>query len=142
MKKALMTMVLVALLAGCTHQTELPPEGALYRHYAARQDLGVAQLNGFKLSDTVRVDIVMLQAENDEAWQQLTEEFGIEGDEGTVSWLGDIDDPVQRTQWTGEPVMRVIASHSQRTIGFYRLDNEAQYDALIDYQLEKIENNN
>ena len=34
--------------------------------------------------------------------------------------------------------MRVIASHDKRTIGFYRLDNEAQYDALVDYQIEKM----
>lgn len=140
MKKALMTMVLVALLAGCTHQTELPPEGALYRHYAARQDLGVAQLNGFKLSDTVRVDIVMLQAENDEAWRQLTEEFGLRDTTGTTSWLGDTLDPAQRAAWDGQPVVRVIASHERQTIGLYRIENEAQYDALIDYQLNHIKN--
>ena len=38
----------------------------------------------------------------------------------------------------GSPVMRVIASHDKQTIGFYHIDNEAQYDALIDYQLENI----
>jgi hypothetical protein len=36
--------------------------------------------------------------------------------------------------------MRVIASLDRHTIGFYRLDTEAQYDALIDYQLEKTKN--
>lgn len=134
-------MLPLVLLAGCSRRTELPPEGALYQHYAARQDLKVAQLNGFKLCDTVRVDVVMLQADDEQAWQQLTEEFDIQGDEGTVSWLGETDNPVQRTQWSGTPVMRVIASHSKRTIGFYRLDNETQYDALIDYQLEGMMKN-
>lgn len=130
-------MLPLALLAGCTSRTEIPPEGTFYQHYATQQDLKAAQLNGFKLCDTVRVDVVMLQADDEQAWQRLTEEFDIRGDEGTVSWLGELDNPAQRTQWDSAPVMRVIASHDRRTIGFYRLDNEVQYEALIDYQLEK-----
>lgn len=136
-------MLLPVLMAlGCSRGPEMPPESALYQHYAARQDLKVAQVNGFELCDTVLVDVVMLQAEDEEAWQQLMVEFNITGDEGTVSWLGETDNPAQRTQWDGTPVMRVIASHSKHTIGFYRLDCEAQYDALIDYQLEKLRNKN
>ena len=136
----LIILLPLALLTGCSRQTETPPEGMLYQHYAARQELKVAQLNGFKLCDTVRVDVVMLQADDEQAWQQLAEEFDIRGDEGTVSWLGEPDNPAVRTQWNGKSVMRVIASHDKRTIGFYRLDNELQYDALIDYQIEKIKN--
>ena len=131
-------MLPVVLLIGCSQRTEVPPEEPLYQQYATRQDLKVGQVCGFRLNDTVRVDVVMLQAENSEAWQQLTEEFDIRGDEGTVSWLGDADNRAQRTQWSGSPVMRVIASHDKQTIGFYHIDNEAQYDALIDYQLENI----
>jgi len=141
MKQLILIILLpLALLTGCSRQTETPSEGMLYQHYASRQELKVAQLNGFKLCDTVRVDVVMLQADDEQAWQQLAEEFDIRGDEGSVSWLGDPDNPAVRTQWNGNPVMRVIASHDKRTIGFYRLDNEAQYDALIDYQIEKIKN--
>jgi hypothetical protein len=33
--------------------------------------------------------------------------------------------------------MRVIASLDKHTIGIYRIDNETQYDAIVDYQLEK-----
>lgn len=126
------------LAVGCGHKAEEPAESALYQRYAERQDLKVAQLGGFKLSDTVRVDVVMLQAEDEQAWQSLVDEFDIRGNEGSVSWLGETDDPSQRTQWTGTAVMRVIASHDKRTIGFYRLDNEVQYDALIDYQINNM----
>ena len=116
---------------------------AFYERYAQRPELKVAEVDGFKLCDSVRVDVVMMQAESDDAWRQLTEEFDIRGDEGTVSWLGDPDTPAQRTEWTGKPALRVIASLDKRTIGFYRLDNEKQYDALIDYQLKsELENEN
>lgn len=132
-------LLLLAVLTGCSRQ-ETPTESNLYRHYAVQGDLRVAQVNGFRLCDTVCVDVVMVQADNEEAWQRMTEEFDIRGDEGSVSWLGEIETPAQRTQWTGSPVMRVIASLDRHTIGFYRLDTEAQYDALIDYQLEKTKN--
>lgn len=125
------------MLTSCSREGE-PSASAFYQRYAQRQELKVAEVDGFKLNDSVRVDVVMLQAEDEQAWQWLTEEFDIRGNEGTVSWLGAPDDPAQRTQWTGSSVMRVIASHDKRTIGFYRLDNEAQYDALVDYQIEKM----
>jgi hypothetical protein len=82
----------------------------------------------------------MLQAESDEEWQSLCDEFDIRGEEGTLSWLGETDNPSIRTEWDNGTVMRVIASHSRRTIGLYRIDNEVQYDALIDYQLNKVKN--
>lgn len=110
---------------------------ALYGKYASGDDLKAARLDGFKIADTVRVDVVMLQADADEAWQRLVAEFDIRGNEGTVSWLGQVDNPATRTIWDGQPVVRVIASHSRHTVGFFLVENETQYDALIDYQLNR-----
>ncbi|MBP5546859.1 MAG: hypothetical protein J6X59_06255 [Bacteroidales bacterium] len=143
MKRLIIYILLpLALLTACSHEAETPSASAFYGRYAQRQELKVAEVDGFKLSDTVRINVVMLQAESDEAWQQLLAEFDIRGDEGTVSWLGDIENPSLRVQWNGTPVMRVIASHEKHTVGFYRIENEAQYDALIDYQLNKMNNEN
>lgn len=128
----------VVLLVGCSRGAKTPPQEPIYQQYAEWQNTSVAQINGFHLNDTVTVDVVLLQADDEEAWLRLTEEFDIRGDEGTVSWLGEVDNPAQRTQWDGGAVMRVIASHQQRTIGFYRIDNDVQYDALLDYQLNKL----
>lgn len=128
----------MVVLTSCTYRAEVPDKSELYRHYEARQELKVAELAGFKLNDTVRVDVVMLQAETEEAWLSLAEEMAIEDTVGFTSWIGNIDDPAIRTTWDGTSVMRVIASPAKRVVGFYRLDNEEQYDALLDYQLEKM----
>lgn len=109
----------------------------LYKRYASRQDLTVAQVNGFKLNERERVDVVIVVADDEAAWQKLAEELNIKGD-GVVSWLGDTKKPEQRMKWTGGPVLRVVASHARRTVAFYRLDTEAQYDALLDYQLNNM----
>lgn len=113
-------------------------QSELYKHYASRNDLTVAQVNGFKLNDAVRVDVVLVVADDEEAWNQLKEELDIRGEEGVNSWLGELKQPAKRVKWNGKTLLRVIASHTRRTVGFYRIDSEAQYDALLDYQLNKM----
>jgi len=110
----------------------------LYKRFASRQNLTVAQVNGFKLNESQRVDVVLVVADNDAAWRKLTQELNIKGEEGAVSWLGNLKNPAQRVKWTGTSVLRVVASHARRTVAFYRLDTEAQYDALLDYQLNNM----
>ena len=68
-------------------------QSSLYKSYASRQHLTVAQVSGFMLNESVRVDVVM-----------------------------------------------VVASHERRTVAFYRINTEAQYDALLDYQLNNMKN--
>lgn len=113
-------------------------QGELYKRYATRADLSVAQVSGFRLNDTVRVDVLLIVADDDGAWQRLKKEFKIDGKEGVESWLGNVRQPMQRERWSGAPVLRAVASHSRRTLAFYHIGNEAQYDALLDYQLEKM----
>lgn len=131
MKKILILLLLLLPLAATA-------QGELYKRYASRPDITVAQVSGFRLGDSVRVDVVLMVADNEAAWQQMKKEFKLKGQEGVESWLGDPRQPAQHVKWTGAPVVRAIASHSRRTLAFYRLDTEAQYDALLDYQLEKM----
>jgi len=113
-------------------------QSGLYKTYASRQNLTVAQVSGFKLSESQRVDVVIIVADDDATWKQLAKELNIKGEAGSVSWLGDVDKPVQRVKWSSAPVLRVVASPARRTIAFYRINTEAQYDALLDYQLNNM----
>lgn len=140
MKRIIYIILLPLLLAsGCGRESEGSQESGLYKRYASQSDLSVAQVCGFSLGEEVKVDVVLLQAESDEAWRQMKEELDIRGDAGTVSWLGDSEEPAQRVEWDGRPVTRVIASHDRQAVGFYRIETEEQYDALIEYQLKGIE---
>ncbi len=113
-------------------------QNSLYKRYASRQELTVAQVSGFKLNESERVDVVLIVANDAVAWQQITKEFNIKGEDGVVSWLGDTNNPSKRVKWTGTPVLRVVASHTRRTIALYLITTEAQYDALLDYQLNNM----
>ena len=131
-------LLLVTLMVGCQSGTEKKTESAFYKRYASRTDMTVAQVCDFHLCDTVTVDVVLLQADDEEAWKRMVEEFGIQDTAGVTSWLGDIENPAVRMKWEGQSVVRVAASHDKHTIGLYRIDNETQYDALLDYQLNNL----
>lgn len=113
-------------------------QSSLYKNYASRKNLTVAQVSGFKLNESERVDVVIVVADDDAAWRQLAQELNVRGEEGAVSWLGDIKEPARRVKWKKTPVLRVVASPARRTIAFYRINTEAQYDALLDYQLNNM----
>lgn len=131
MKRLLIIMMLLLPIVAIA-------QSSLYKDYASRKGLTVAQVSGFKLNESERIDVVIVVADNAVAWQQLAKELNIRGEEGSVSWLGDLQNPSQRVKWTNQPVIRVVASPVRRTIAFYRLNTEAQYDALLDYQLNNM----
>ena len=136
MKRLLFILLLSLAFLSCSREVEEVP---LYRQYAARQDLTVAQVKGFQLCDTVKTDVVILVADDSAAWAGLKEEFDIRTSEGVTSWMGDIDQPQQRVKGGRLPAWRAMAVHNERTVAFYRIDNDVQYRALLDYQMNKME---
>lgn len=139
MKRLLFILLLPLAFLSCSREVEEVP---LYRQYAARQDLTVAQVKGFQLCDTVKTDVVILVADDSVAWQQMKEEFDIRTSEGVTSWMGNIDHPQQRVKRSVRPAWRAMAVHNDHTIAFYRIDTEEQREALLDYQMERINQNN
>ena len=135
MKRLLFILLLSLAFLSCSREVEEMP---LYRQYAARQDLTVAQVKGFQLCNTVKTDVVILVADDSTAWAGLKEEFDIRTSEGVTSWMGDIDKPAKRVKRNVRPAWRAMAVHADRTIAFYCIENEVQYEALMDYQLNKL----
>ena len=127
------------LLMGCNREEATAP---LYQQYAARKNLTVAQVFGFQLCDTVKTDVVILVADDSAAWQGLKEEFDIRTSEGVTSWMGDIDHPEQRVKRDIRPAWRAMAVHEEMTIAFYRIEDDIHYEALLDYQMDKLKSEN
>jgi hypothetical protein len=137
MKRLLFILLLPLAFLSCSREVEEVP---LYRQYAARPDLTVAQVKGFQLCDTVKTDVVILVADDTAAWRGLKEELDIRTSEGVTSWMGAIDHPQQRVKRSVRPAWRAMAVHDERTIAFYRIDTEEQRKALLDYQLNELDN--
>lgn len=139
MKRLIPVFLLTILLSACSREVEEEP---LYQEYAARQDLAVAQVKGFRLNDSLKVDVVILVADDSAAWNRLKAELNIRTSEGVTSWRGDMDHPQQRVKRGTYPMWRVMAVHDERTVAFYRVESQAQFDALRNYQMDKLENKN
>ena len=135
MKRILYILMPLMLLVGCNREEATAP---LYQQYAARKNLTVAQVFGFQLCDTVKTDVVILVADDSAAWQGLKEEFDIRTSEGVTSWMGDIDHPEQRVKRDIRPAWRAMAVHEEMTIAFYRIEDDIHYEALLDYQMDKL----
>lgn len=125
-------------IVGCSREVGTVP---LYQRYAARTDLTVAQVKGFQIGDTLKTDVVLLVADDSAAWAGLKAEFDIRTSEGVTSWMGDIDEPARRVGRAVRPAWRAMAVHADRTVAFYRVDTEAQRQALLDYQLDNLNQN-
>lgn len=139
MKKLLYLIIPLAVAyCSCTRDAEEYP---LYLKYASRQDLTAAQLNGFRLNDSVKVDVVILVADDSASWQRMKEEFDIRTSEGVTSWLGDIVNPKERVKRSEVPLWRAMAVHDDRTIAFYRVATAEEFEALREYQITMTENN-
>lgn len=141
MKRLLLIFALLLpllLMVACRSEAEDPQESMLYKRYAARTDMTVAQVCDFRLCDTVAIDVVLLKADDEAAWRRMAEEFGIHDTAGVTSWLGDTENPAIRVKWEGQPVVRVAASHEKKSIGLYCIETETEYDAMLDYQLNNL----
>jgi hypothetical protein len=134
----LLPAVCCLLTFACSREVEETP---LYQKYAVRSDLTVAQVTGFHLNDTVKTDVVILVADDSVAWQGLKEELDIRTSEGVTTWMGNTDHPEQRVKRSERPAWRAMAVHADKTIAFYCIENDIQYEALLDYQMNELTTN-
>lgn len=73
---SILAVLLLALAAGwvfCCSSRTVPLEecSELYRHYADTEGIEATFVQGYRLNDSLRVDVTLLQATDSAAWQQL-----------------------------------------------------------------------
>lgn len=73
---SILAVLLLALAAGwvfCCSSRTVPLEecSELYRRYAGSKGLEATFVQGYRLNDSLRVDVTLLQATDSAAWQQL-----------------------------------------------------------------------
>jgi len=79
MKKLFLVPMLIALLASCAKENSLPTATSaatkMYEQYAEREGLTVALLGNYQKGGET-YNALMLQAQNDQVWDSLLNEFG------------------------------------------------------------------
>ena len=119
----------------------VPPERAseLYRQYASNPHVTASFLKDFRVNDTVTVDVTLLEAKDDEGWEELREMTGgfpltdyelkqlRKGIDVVMTWL--TDDDTMKPKPNIEPVGNYfcVMSNLERRILACHIETEEQY---------------
>lgn len=149
MKKCkVLVLVLLASLAA-QGQTEL------YQRYASQSGVKVASVSGFAIDSTARVDVTVLEAENDEGWEWMKKEFYIgnlspeqqagldEGYDAVLFARRSRSNPRENAPILNEEVdvagsCYLGISYLNRAVYIFCADSEEQYDAVVSLLVKKI----
>lgn len=135
-----------------------PPERVsdLYRRYEPNPHLSVAFIEGFKVNDTLAVDVTTVTALDDEGWDTLRADFRIrqlpEHTQNKIDSGQDIVSvrivlksnpafPMDTVDMENNVVVGI--SRLNRVVSIFNTDTEKQIDAILHYNYEKnIQTNN
>ena len=151
MRRLVILAMLLASLAA-TAQTEL------YKRYASQPGVKVASVSGFAIDSTARVDVTVLEAEDDEGWEWMKKEFYI-GELSPEQQLGLTEGydavlfarrsrsnprdnaPVKNEQIDIAGSCYLGISYLNQAVYIFCADSEEQYDAVVSLLVKKIMHN-
>ncbi len=141
-------VMLLASMAA-TAQTDL------YRRYAQQEGVKVASVSGFAIDSATRVDVTVIEAESDEGWRWMKEEFYIgdlspqqeasldEGYDAVLFARRSRSNPRDNAPVVDEQLdvagsCYIGISYLSRAVYIFCADSEEQYDAVAALLLKKI----
>ena len=146
-------MLLPLLLASLAAQGQTE----LYNRYASQPGVRVASVSGFAI-DTARVDVTVLEAQDDEGWEWMKKEFYIgdlspeqragrdEGSDVVLFARRSRSNPRDNAPIHGEQIDMAGScymgiSYLSRAIYVFCADTEEEYDAVVTRLVKKIMHN-
>lgn len=160
MRKFLLSTLLVCLLAvggavlvkRCPRTVPLEECSELYRRYSGAEGLEVSFVQGYRLNDSVRVDVTLLQATDSAAWSILQDSLGYarlapedreylmkhKGIRMKLIPKGYLDNPMDSVFLNND---LVAIDGTNRVIGIFNLTDSNQYNAIIRKNIRDTKNN-
>ena len=116
-----LTVFLVAVAAWKMWPRTVPLEecSEIYQHYHDNPHVVASFLKDFRVNDTVTVDVTLLEAKDDEGWEELRERFDI----------GDLSDMPED--------VRHLFEKDQKSAGVFQYAEEGERKKLAVYSREK-----
>ena len=123
----------------------------VYRHYAQEPGIEASFVKGFPLNDTVSIDVTLLHATTDPAWQRLKHDFGLDSldpvfvdglnEENFFSWFApksDYSQPIDAVERTNNDC--ISCSLSDNMICVFHINNIFQYKCIQYWQFKAMVN--
>ena len=136
-------LLLVATMAACTNKTNEPKDDIstnnaalnLYNQYAVNDDLTVAYLGDFNLKGK-KIDAVMLQANDDDGWLRIRQDFGLVVESDSCEKAIDLSVCPE-----SEKVVSVGIGIETDFLTVMGLDSLATRDQITEEQIKKFSEN-
>jgi len=127
----------------------------LYKRYASQPGVKVASVNGFAIDSTARVDVTVLEAQDDEGWEWMKKEFYIgdlspeqqaglnEGYDAVLFARRSRSNPRENAPIRNEEIdiagsCYIGISYLNQAVYIFCADSEEQYDAVVSLLVKKI----
>ena len=113
--------------------------GPLYRQYAHAPGIEASFVKGFRVNDTLFLDVTLLQAKDSAGWERLLNDFHLVNAIDTNLYsqsqsfcisLVSKDDPTKKTGNPDEPLCSRVAFPYEREIHIYSTENDDHCMAL------------
>ena len=161
MRKCTVISLLIILLAvggavlvkRCPRTVPLEETSELYQRYADTEGIVASFVQGYRLNDSVRVDVTLLQATDSAAWQQLMDsiwstipsredrDFLMHQSPITTKYIpkGHLNCPMDTASLLNNDLIAIDIN--QNTVAIFHLDDESQIPAIIRHHLKEVKNN-
>ena len=136
MKITLVAMAVVAAALVVWHLTGPHSLGELYRHYADQPGVRVGYIKDYPFDDTTHVDVTTIEALDDDGWAWMQQEFGTSNSQPSTS---DPQLPTLLTLQRPDGTF-LFLSYNDRSLCLVDAESDAEYDAVLRYQLTKMTN--
>lgn len=105
----------------------------VYTRYADDESIDASFIKGYRVNDTLFVDVTLLQAKDSACWERLVEDFGLTESVRVIPDKPSIivrrvskDNPYQGIQAPDEPFDNLVAVPDRREVHLYCTENEQQ----------------
>lgn len=150
-----LTVFLVAVAAWKMWPRTVPLEecSGIYQHYHDNPHVVASFLKDFRVNDTVTVDVTLLEAKDDEGWEEICQRFDIKPYSSEAQEIANAYSvstklvPRKKNAETPNSILSnnyllVISRHS-RTVSIFDTKYDAQLDAIFNFHIIKtIKNEN
>ncbi len=142
----LLTLAVAAAIGVVVWRHVLPMRSVsdLYRHYEHADGIAASYIHNFPVNDTLRVDVTLLEATTDSAWQALCADFAISNMVETIKQIAPhvvFSRQVSRRDYSkvvfgDSPDAECLAiSCDSKTFAVFHTRNAAEMNAVLHHNL-------
>lgn len=148
--KHIATVCLLIVTAACSRPN---PHRAIYERYAEADNLTVAFVGGYRVNDSLRVDVTFLQAEDTAGWNLLKKDFsiieielpdeykhlaGFNNYDLKYTPKGHPEQPMDTSNLLNNDLL--IIDFSTQTVSVFHIEYEKQVSAILAKETQRIKN--